>query len=101
MPPASVEPPPNSTGLPPEGKRPCHAGDAMNSHQPESAGKLFVSATELLETAHEVAVRGQSPSLTAPKALALARRLRKAANELTCLAGRIADAADGLGRRDP
>jgi hypothetical protein len=66
----------------------------MKTHDRELARHLFVIATELLEDTHEVAVAGQSSSLTARKALKLAHRLRRTAHDLAAISGAIAVIAD-------
>ena len=61
----------------------------MNRDQREILQRLFVVATELLETAHETAVAGQAEGLTAKGYVEAAERLRTASQRLMTLADAI------------
>ena len=58
----------------------------MEDDDRELLRRLFVAATELIETAHEVAIAGQSSTLAAPDYAATARRLQAVARGLATLA---------------
>ncbi len=61
----------------------------MNRDQREILQRLFVVATELLETAHEAAVAGQAEGLTAKGYVESADCLRAASQRLKALADAI------------
>ncbi len=61
----------------------------MNRDQREILQRLFVVATEHLETAHEAAVAGQSAGLTAKGYVEAADGLRTASQRLKALADAI------------
>ena len=58
----------------------------MEDDDRELLRRLFVAATELIETAHDAAVAGQSSTLAAPDYAATARRLQAAARDIAVLA---------------
>ena len=58
----------------------------MEDYDSELLRRLFVAATELIETAHDAAVAGQSSTLAAPDYAATARRLQAAARDIAVLA---------------
>ncbi len=58
----------------------------MDDERRELLSQLFAAATELVETAHEAAVAGQSGALTAGGYARDARRLRSALSDATVLA---------------
>ena len=58
----------------------------MEDEDRELLRRLFVAATELIETAHEVAIAGQSSTLAAPDYAATARRLHAAARDIAIIA---------------
>jgi len=70
----------------------------MENHHRELARRLFVVATELIENAHETAVVGQSPKLTIPLCLDVARHLRGVADALGALAVTAETVARSAGR---
>ncbi len=61
----------------------------MNRDQRELLQRLFVVATELLETAHEAAIAGQAEGLTAKGYVAVTEQLRTASQRLKTLADAI------------
>jgi hypothetical protein len=79
----------------------------MNRDQREILQRLFVVATEHLETAHEAAVAGQSAGLAQEDYVAVANGLRTASQSLATLADAIlviaaqADCEPDIGAKDP
>ncbi len=79
----------------------------MNRDQRELLQRLFVVATELLETAHGNAVAGQTEGLTAKGYVAVAEQLRAASQRLKALADAIlviaaqADCEPDIGAKEP
>ncbi len=69
----------------------------MDDDRRELLRQLFAAATELIETAHDAAVAGQSGEVAAENYGEAARRLRAAAGDVVALA----DAATGLVRPGP
>ena len=69
----------------------------MDDDRRELLSRLFAAATELVETAHEAAVAGQSVALTADGYARAAHRLRAAAAD----AAALADAAIIIARPGP
>ena len=61
----------------------------MNRNQREILQRLFVAATELLETAHEAAIAGQAEGLAAKGYVESADSLRAASQRLETLADAI------------
>ena len=71
----------------------------MDEDHRELLRRLFVALAEMTETAHEVAIAGQSEALTARAYAEKARRLEAAARNLVALAEAaavIADQSDGV-----
>ena len=58
----------------------------MDDNDRELLRHLFAVATEIAETAHDVAASGQSGQLAAQEYVDLARRLQTAAGKITTLA---------------
>ncbi len=58
----------------------------MDDDHRELVRRLFTSATELIETAHNAAVAGQSGEIGADDYAAVARRLQAAAQDIAALA---------------
>ena len=58
----------------------------MDDERRELLSRLFAATTELIETAHEAAVSGQSGLLTADGYALAGRRLQAAARDATALA---------------
>ncbi len=69
----------------------------MDDDRRELLRQLFAAATELIETAHDAAVAGQSGEIAAETYAKAARRLRAA----TCDVVALADAATVLARPGP
>ena len=69
----------------------------MDEDRRNLLSRLFAAATELIETAHEAAVEGQSGTLTAAGYTKTARRLKAAASN----AAALAEAALIVARGDP
>ena len=61
-------------------------GARMDAQRRELARRLFVTATELFEDAHEIALAGQSPHLSVHACRKSAERLRAVACDLAALA---------------
>ena len=71
----------------------------MDEDHRELLRRLFVALAEMTETAHEVAIAGQSEALTARAYAEKARRLEAAARNLVTLAEAaavIAGQSDGV-----
>ncbi len=71
----------------------------MDEDRRELLRRLFVALAEMTETAHEVAIAGQSEALTARAYAEKARRLEAAARNLVTLAEAaavIAGQSDGV-----
>ena len=58
----------------------------MDDNDRELVRRLFTSATELIETAHNAAVAGQSGEIAAGEYAAVARQLQAAARDIVALA---------------
>lgn len=58
----------------------------MEDDDRELLGRLFVAATVLIENAHEIAIAGQSSTLSASDYAATARRFQVASQDITALA---------------
>ncbi len=58
----------------------------MDDNDRELVRRLFTSATELIETAHDAAVAGQSGEIAAGDYAAVAQRLQAAAQDIAALA---------------
>ncbi len=58
----------------------------MNDNDRELVRRLFTSATELIETAHNAAVAGQSGEIAAGEYVEIARQLQAAARDIVALA---------------
>ncbi len=58
----------------------------MDDDDRELVRRLFVAATEMVETAHEAAIAGQSDKITARGYAAAARRLQATARDVAVLA---------------
>ncbi len=58
----------------------------MDNDHRELVRRLFTSATELIETAHDAAVAGQSGEIAAGEYAAVARRLLASARDIVALA---------------
>ncbi len=58
----------------------------MNDNDRELVRRLFTSATELIETAHNAAVAGQSGEIAAGEYAEIARQLHAAARDIVALA---------------
>ena len=58
----------------------------MNDDNRELVRRLFVAATELIETAHDAAIAGQSDALADEDYAEAATRLRAAAGDVVALA---------------
>jgi len=58
----------------------------MNDDHRELVRRLFTSATELIETAHNAAVAGQSGEIAAGEYAEIARQLQAAARDIVALA---------------
>ncbi len=69
----------------------------MNDDNRELVRRLFVAAAELIETAHDAAIAGQSGALAGEDYAEAARRLRAAAGEVVALA----DSAMVIARQGP
>ncbi len=69
----------------------------MDDDRRELLRQLFAAATELIETAHDAAVAGQSGEIAAETYAEAARRLRA----VTCDVVTLADAATVLARPGP
>jgi hypothetical protein len=69
----------------------------MEHHHRDLIARLFVTATELAEAAHDIGVAGQSPSLVQRKMITLAAALRGRAGDLAAIADAIAAV---VGRED-
>ncbi len=69
----------------------------MDDDRRELLRQLFAAATELIETAHDAAIAGQSGEIAAEDYAEAARRLRAAAGDIAALA----DAAMVLARPGP
>ncbi len=69
----------------------------MDDYRRELLRQLFAAATELIETAHDAAIAGQSGEIAAEDYAEAARRLRAAAGDIAALA----DAAMVLARPGP
>jgi hypothetical protein len=62
----------------------------MEHHHRDLIARLFVTATEFAEAAHEIAIAGQSPSLAKHRMISLAAALRSRAGDLAVIADAIA-----------
>ncbi len=58
----------------------------MDDNDRELVRRLFTSATELIETAHNAAVAGQSGEIVAGEYAEIARQLQAAARDIVALA---------------
>ena len=66
----------------------------MDKDRRALARQLFAIATELIEEAHEAAVIGQSPDLTASTSEKSSRKLQSLSRDLVGLAEAVAVVAD-------
>jgi hypothetical protein len=78
----------------------------MDDDHRELVRRLFAAATEMTETAHEIATAGQSEALTARAYAKAAGRLETVARGIAALAEAAAviaspDDGDSAGRADP